>query len=88
MRFAVDDQSEELRSKVGLAIEYDRELDVNIHGSLARLAIQSTERVREPEDAACLMVRFVMPNAFRIEELEIPEDNSRQAFVKLYPKQD
>lgn len=86
MRLTVDDSAEDLRFKVGTALEYDRELDIRISGKLARVAVKSAERVRPEQGIGCLVVQFLVPNPFRLDSLEISDDDSITPEVTLTPK--
>lgn len=86
MRVVVTDSLEDLRYKVGAAIEHDRNLDFQMDGQGASLAVESVHRVRITNQLGGLLVRFFVPNDFRLETLEIPAGEG-QAQASIYPKQ-
>lgn len=84
MDFMVDDNLEDLRFKVGAAIEYDRPLDITIEGAGAQVYIQSAERPKSGDRAGSLVVKFVVPNPHRLEQLVIPDAPDASARAITY----
>lgn len=87
MEFLVDDSIDDLRFKVGAAIEYDRPLDLTIEGGGAQVEIHTTERIKSSaEGAGKLIVSFVVPNPYRLQRLEIPDEVDGYAIATTYPR--